>query len=185
MADAREIRTARLALLPMDQSWASPAWVGWLDDPEVVAYSRQRHRKHSLESCAAYVRSFEGTPGRLWGITLLADGRHVGNIAAHIDEDNGVANVALMIGERDCRGMGLASEALAAVADWLLAVGGLRKVEVGTMEANRAMVRVARKAGMVEDGRRKGHFLLGGRPVDLVYFALFREPGAGSGAERS
>jgi RimJ/RimL family protein N-acetyltransferase len=168
------INTRQLMLRPMDQSFVSTAWVGWLRDPEVVAFSRQRHREHTLESCAAYAASYEGTPSCLWAITLTGDGRHVGNIAADIDEHDGVANVAVMIGERECWGRGLASEAVRAVCDWLFDRRGLRKVEIGTMEANRAMVRVARKVGMVEDGRRREQVVRRGQPVDLVYFALFR-----------
>ncbi|WP_243544266.1 GNAT family N-acetyltransferase [Pseudodesulfovibrio tunisiensis] len=179
MTNADRIATDRLVLHPMDESLAGREWAGWLNDPENVAFSRQRDRVHTPESCAEYVRSFRGTPNSLWAITLTGSNRHVGNIAAHVDERNSVANVALMIGAHDCKGMGLATEALVATAEWLMNVRGIRKVEVGTMAANKAMIRVARKSGMIEDGRRRGQFLLEGKPVDVVYFALFAKPNAG------
>lgn len=175
MSAAEPITTPRLRLVPMRESFVSPQWVAWLGDPATVAFSRQRHQHHTLESCTAYVRSFHGTPHCLWAITLAEDGRHVGNIAARIDESDAVANVALLLGEAGVRGRGLGSEALWAVAQWLMDRRGIRKVEVGTMAANQAMIRAARKAGMAEDGRRRGQFLLGGRPVDALYFALFPE----------
>jgi RimJ/RimL family protein N-acetyltransferase len=50
-------------------------------------------------------------------------------------------------------------------------LNGVRKITAGTMEANRAMLSIFRKTGMIEDGVRKAHFLLDGTPVDCVYAA--------------
>jgi RimJ/RimL family protein N-acetyltransferase len=52
---------------------------------------------------------------------------------------------------------------------------GIRKVTAGTLAVNTAMLGVMRRAGMVEDGRRRHHCLFEGRAVDVVYAALFRD----------
>jgi RimJ/RimL family protein N-acetyltransferase len=51
----------------------------------------------------------------------------------------------------------------------------MRKVTAGTMATNTGMLCIMKKAGMVEDGVRKRHFLADDREVDLIYAALYRE----------
>lgn len=162
-----------LRLAPFAEEHLSERYVSWLNDPEVVRFSEQRHRRHSLESCRAYVRSFADSPSRLWAL-LTRQGEHVGNVTAAVDEANAVAELGILLGERSCWGQGLATEAWTAVADHLFRDLGLRKVIAGAMAENTALLRVAEKLGMEPDGRRARHFLLQGREVDAVHFALFR-----------
>lgn len=75
------LRTSRLRLEPFAEPHLTERYVGWLNDPDVVRFSEQRHRRHTLASCEAYWRSFEGTPNHFWAI--VADDAslgHIGNI---------------------------------------------------------------------------------------------------------
>ena len=165
--------TARLRLEPFAGQHLSERYVGWLNDPEVVKYSEQRHRHHTLESCRAFVEGFAGSADCLWAIVIAGSARHVGNIAAYVDTVNGIADVSIMIGDRAAWGQGIGLEAWQAVCNYLLDRPGIRKVTAGTMAGNAGMLAIMRKAGMIADGRRAAHYLLDGRPVDLVYAALF------------
>lgn len=167
------LETPCLRLAPFAEKHLSERYVSWLNDPEAVRFSEQRHRRHTVESCRAYARSFAGSPSRLWAM-LTRQGVHVGNVSATVDEANSLAELGILIGERSFWGQGLATEAWTAVADHLFRDLGLRKVIAGTMAENAAMLRVAEKLGMKPDGRRTRHFLLQGREVDAVHFALFR-----------
>jgi len=110
------LETPRLRLAPFAEEHLSERYVSWLNDPEAVRFSEQRHRRHSLESCRAYVRSFTGSPSRLWAV-LTRQGEHVGNVTAAVDEANSLAELGILLGERTCWGQGLATEAWTAVAD--------------------------------------------------------------------
>lgn len=174
MAATDVLMTARLRLEPFEERHLSDRYVGWLNDPEVVRYSEQRHVRHTLDSCRAFAQSFRDSAHLLWAIHYDAvEPSHVGNIAAYVDGANGVADVTIVLGERRVWGQGVGLEAWAAVCDYLLKRPSIRKVTAGTLANNHAMLSIMRRSGMVEDGRRTAHYVIDGQPVDVVYAALF------------
>ena len=176
MATAPTLETKRLTLVPFRDAHLTERYVGWLNDPEVVRYSEQRHRRHTVESCRRFVASFADGPSHLWAIVAKDKALgHVGNINSAVDAPNRTSDVAIMIGEKKARGLGLGAEAWQAVVDYLLGPGGMRKVTAGTMAENKAMLKIMKKTGMIEEGLRRGQFMLDGRQVDLVQVALFAD----------
>lgn len=175
MAIAPILETTRLELNPFSECYLSERYVGWLNDPTVVRFSELRHSKHDLESCREYFRSFESSSGYYWAIRVK-DGElgHIGNISVHIDVPNQVADIGILLGEKQAWGKGYGSEAWGAVCQFLLTLPNVRKITAGAMASNTAMVRTALKAGMEEDARRPGHFLLDGKPEAVVYWTLRR-----------
>lgn len=152
-------------LIPMSVDLVSERYAFWLNDPEVVRFSENRHSKHSLDSCAAYVASIDGIRSHLWAIML--DGEHVGNVGASRDIPNKTADLGIMIGERSAWGRGIGSRAYGMAADLLLG-NDCRMVTGGTMAANTGMLRIFAKCGFSIDGYRPAFFLLDGHPVDMV-----------------
>lgn len=167
------ISTSRLSLRPLIKG--TPRQVAWLTDPEVVKYSEQRHKPHSLKSQLRFIDTFSGR-SHLWGIFLAATGDHIGNLSAVHDENNNVSDVGILIGEKKCWGLGMGSEAWKAACGWMLdpGCGNIRKLEAGCMRANEAMLKIIRKSGFQEEGERKNHFLLDGAPVGMVLFGRHR-----------
>lgn len=176
MADGPTLTTPRLRIVPFTEHYLTARYVGWLNDPDVVRYSEQRHRVHTLASCREYWRSFAGTPHYFWAI-VAADGTlgHIGNLNAYVDPENGLADMGILIGEKRCWGMGFGLEAWQAVCGYLRGREEIRKVTAGTLAANAGMLKIMAQAGMVEDGRRRRHCLFEGREEDVVHGALFRQ----------
>ena len=170
------IAGARLRLVPFDpKQHLTNAYVGWLNDSEVVRYSEQRHRRHTIDSCRSYFESMRAGGHHFWAIERI-DGdapRHIGNLSATMDRANAAADLAIMIGDRTAWGHGFGREAWIAACEWLLGPGGARKVGAGTIAENHAMLAVFEAAGMTVEATRKGHFILDDRPVDAVYAARF------------
>lgn len=176
MANAPSIETIRLRLVPFGEQHISSRYVGWLNDPDTMALSRQRLASHTIESCRQYVAGFTNSPHYLWAIERTDEAvEHIGNIRANIDTENNTADVAILIGERSCWGTGVGSEAWKAVCDWLLSTGGIRKVYAGTTSINKGMLGIMRKSGMVDDGVRTKHYEIDGQEVDVIYTALFKD----------
>jgi len=176
MAAAPTLTTKHLILVPFADQQLNERYVGWLNDPEVVRYSEQRHRRHTRESCRRFVSSFAGGPSHLWAIVAKdPDLGHIGNINTDVDAPNRTADVAILIGEKKAWGRGLGAEAWTAVLDFLLGPGRMRKVTAGAMAENKAMLGIMKKAGMAEEGRRRAQFILDGRPVDAVFVARFAD----------
>ncbi len=159
-----------LRLVPFAERHLTERYVSWLNDPVVTRYSEQRHRRHTLASCRAYWESI-AAPDRFWAIEL--DGRHIGNITATVDARNGVADLAILIGERDAQGHGHGLTA------WVQAIreSGARKITAGTMATNVPMLRLFEKSGMQIAGRRARHYLWEGQEVDMVMAECFPDRG--------
>lgn len=167
------LSTERLTLTRL--TVATKYHVEWLNDPVVVQYSEQRHVKHDLVSCQDYINSFRGQKDHIWSVTTIKTGLHIGNITAVHDVPNNVSDVGILLGERDCWHQGYGTEAWKAVCEFLLGEkDGCRKIEAGCMADNTAMLRIFNHTGMKCEGERKNHFLLNGRPVNLMQYARFR-----------
>lgn len=167
------IKTARLILEPFSGKHLSEKYVSWLNDPEVVKFSENRHQIHTLESCSQYVESFKGSNNFLWAIKLADNGEHIGNINAYWDINNNVADLGIMIGERGAWGKGFGYEAWQAVCDYLFAEKNVRKITGGCVAKNLGMIHIMRKSQMEEDGCRKQHHLLDGETVGVIHMAVF------------
>jgi RimJ/RimL family protein N-acetyltransferase len=176
MSETHEITTRRLAVVPFTERFLTPQYVAWLNDPEVVRFSTQRHRMHTLESCRSYWQSYAGTPHRFWAIVERERGLgHIGNMNAHIDPHDRVADIGILVGNRDAWRQGYAREAWLAVCGHLFAAVDIRKITAGTCACNAAMLALMKTTGMVDDGRRIRQTLVEGREEDIVHAALFRD----------
>lgn len=169
------IKTERLQIVPFSEVYLTSRYVSWLNDPEVVRYSEQRHRFHTLDSCRAYWLSFFDTPNLFYAIIVSDVMQHIGNINAYVDEQNQTADIGILIGEKAVWRQGYGLEAWEAVCKFLLKSPGIRKVTAGTLSVNMGMLSVMERAGMVDDGRRIRQNLWDKHEVDIVHKALFRE----------
>jgi [ribosomal protein S5]-alanine N-acetyltransferase len=167
------LATDRLTLRHLTK--ATPEQVRWLNDPEVMRYSEQRHQHHTQYSQMTYLNSFkEGS--HIWAILRIDSKKHIGNITATYDAPNRLADVGILIGEATHWGAGYGGEAWNAVCNWLLDKdgGNVRKLEAGCMRANEAMMKIIAKSNFQHEGDRANHFLLGGNPVSAALFGRFR-----------
>jgi ribosomal-protein-alanine N-acetyltransferase len=165
------ITTERLSLRHLTR--ATQDQIRWLNDPEVVRYSEQRHQHHTQFSQLAYVNAFkEGS--HIWAIHRVSNKRHIGNITATYDAPNGVADVGIMIGEATEWGQGYGAEAWNEVCKWLLNEGGVRKLEAGCMRSNAAMMKIIRGSHFRQEGERVNHFVIGGGTQSAVLYGRFK-----------
>jgi [ribosomal protein S5]-alanine N-acetyltransferase len=167
------LTTERLSLRHLAK--ATPDQVRWLNDPEIMRYSEQRHQHHTQYSQLNYINSYRDG-SHIWAIIRIDTKKHIGNLTATYDAPNRVADVGIMIGDAGCWGAGYGSEAWNIVCNWLLDKDGanIRKLEAGCMRANEAMMKIIQKSGFKHEGERLNHFLLGGNPVSAALFGRFK-----------
>lgn len=56
---------------------------------------------------------------------------------------------------------------------WLFKERGMRKVEAGFAAPNRAMREACLNSEMFEEGERREHFMLNGKPESLIQYSRF------------
>ena len=168
---APTLNAARLVLKGATK--ATQTEVVWLRDPEVVRYSEQRHKEHTLSTQLRYVTSFKGF---LWGIYELRNHIHIGNLSAALDGENNIADVGILIGDKNYWQKGYGLEAWKTACSWLLDGDGgrIRKLEAGCMANNIGMRRILDKSGFKLEGERLNHFLFESMPVGMVYYGKFK-----------
>ena len=62
----------RVRLRPFTAADISAAYIGWLNDPEVVRYSNQRFLHHDRASCERYLAGFAGSSNLFVSLRLKA-----------------------------------------------------------------------------------------------------------------
>ena len=175
MKSNKKIITERLILEPFSEKYLSEEYVSWLNNPELMKFSENRHRTHTLESCREYMESFNNSSNFFWAIILRNSQKHIGNINVYIDTYNSTADIGLLIGDSNAHRKGFGYEVWSAVIDFLIAEQNIRKITAGTMALNQGMLKIMKNSGMMEDGIRKGQFILDREAVDGIYMAIFNK----------
>ncbi|TMR93483.1 GNAT family N-acetyltransferase [Nonomuraea basaltis] len=112
---------------------------------------------------------------------ITENGQYVGSISARPPDHWGVTEIGYLVAPW-ARGKNVAARAARAVPDWLFD-HGVRRVELQAAVENVASLRVAYKAGFLEEGlRRDAKRLRDGRYVDMVAFGRLRGDAVASGA---
>lgn len=164
-------RSDRVELFLLQPEHVGPAYVGWLNDPEVNRFLESRFAVHDEDGTRAFVASVLASDHSvILGIRSPALGRqHVGNIKlGPVDHRHGLGDVGILLGEKAAWGRGLASAAIAQLSDIAHEELGLRKLSAGCYASNGGSLRAFEKAGFAIEGRRPQHFLLDGHPEDLL-----------------
>lgn len=143
------MKTERLQITPFNSKHLTEKYVSWLNDPDVVKYSQQQLKKHSLESCWKYWQSFQNSPNYFWAIIskdpILG---YIGTMTAYVDEKNKTADIGIMIGHKTAWGRGYGLEAWQAACSWLFENTDIEKITAGADARNVAMIRIMEKSGM-------------------------------------
>ncbi|WP_323015436.1 GNAT family protein [Devosia sp.] len=163
----------KVRLQPFRAADITPAYLSWLNDPEVVRYSNQRFRQHDESSCRAYLASFAGSANLFLSIQRLDDKRPVGTMTCYRSMPHGTADIGIMLGERQCWGQGLGLDAWTTLMGWLALQPGMRKITGGTLDANIGMRKIMERAGMQLEAVRRAQEILDGEPRDIVLYAKF------------
>jgi RimJ/RimL family protein N-acetyltransferase len=167
--DELVLQGEQVTLRTFSEANITPAYVGWLSDPQLMRFSNQRFRRHDEASCRAYHASFAGS-GNLF-IAIYLGQRFVGTMTVYFTPQHGCADIGLLIGPEGA-GQGLGRDAWGTMLAHLLR-SGVRKVTGGTLRCNQAMVRIMQGCGMQPDGVRVGHEVVDGAAQDILYFARF------------
>lgn len=163
-----------IELFLLDESHVGNAYVGWLNDARVNRFLESRFRTHTVNSTREFVRSCRSSDSTLLlGIRSRAlNDRHVGNIKlGSIDSHHGLGEIGVLVGETDAWGRGIASGAISIMCDIALEQFRLRKITAGCYASNVGSERAFVRAGFGIECRRRAHYILEGRPEDLLLMA--------------
>lgn len=153
----------------------TPNYLRWLTDPGVGRFLETRHRRQTLETIHEFVERVNARDDEfLFGIFLKNDGRHVGNIkVGPVKPNHSLADVSLLIGERDCWGKGIATDAIRVISRFAIRSLGVQKLNASAYSENRGSIGAFLRVGYAQEGVRRKHLFLDGEPVDVVELGLY------------
>jgi [ribosomal protein S5]-alanine N-acetyltransferase len=150
-------------------------YISWLNDSVVFKYSNQRFFTHDLLSCKKYLKSFKDTQNLFLIIKVKKTSVFIGTLTVYLDLDHGVADIGIMIGNRDEWGKGYGQDAWDSILFWLLNNQKVRKITAGTLSCNIAMRNIIERSGMKIEGVRNQQEMLNGEPQDVILFAILNK----------
>ncbi len=171
--EAAVINTERLKLVILTAVAGTETidtMVGWLNDPEVVRYSEQRHVTHTRKSQTVYLSKMGVPvhPVKYWLIYQHDKERNILNkLIGSISLDHkqtyrseclgkfNTVNIGIMLGDKSAQGHGYALEAMTAIINYL-ADRDYKRFEIGTMKENQPMIRLATSCGMKVEREENG-----------------------------
>lgn len=175
LASTTRWRSAEVELFPLTPEDVTERYVGWLNDPQINRYLESRFERHTLDSTRTFVADCAASSKSvLFGIRCKhMDGAHVGNIKIETNARHGLGEVGILLGEKRVHGRGVATEAIRLAAGVAREELHLRKLTAGCYAGNKGSERAFVKAGFAVEGVRPDHFLLDGRPENLILLGLF------------
>ena len=163
-------RTVRLETFTADD--ISAAYLAWLVDAEVNRYSRRTGQDPVSQADALDYLARLAADEIVLAIHHTAHG-HVGNIKyGPVDWAGQSADISILIGERQCWGQGIGSEAIYLVSQYLFGEIGLIRVTAGT--CNPAFIRTVEKLGWHIEGVMPAHIRIGKQWMDYTNLAQER-----------
>ncbi len=171
------IEGERIYLREVRVSDVNDDYYRWLNDPEVNRYLETRYIPQSHENIRRYVEALDGKRDEIFtAICLKEDDRHIGNIkCGPINWVHGFGDISLLIGEKDCWGKGIATEAIRLLTNYAFNVLSLRKVKAGCYAINVGSQKAFKKAGFKVEGVLKDQWIVAGKPMDEIVLGLTAE----------
>jgi ribosomal-protein-alanine N-acetyltransferase len=149
--------------------------MSWFDDQEICKFNSHGKFFKTRKYFEEYIESTNKLDKVVWAICHVSDG-HIGNIALqNISIINRNAELAVIIGNSEHHGKGVAYLAASTMIRHGFYKLNLERIYCGTAANNTAMSRLAISIGMLEEGRRRKHIFLDGEWVDMVEYGLLRE----------
>ena len=152
------ITSQRLEFRELRPEDVAPAYIAWLNDPEINRFLETRFNPQDEASIRAFVAAQAASPDAfLLRIGLRECGTHIGNVKlGPINRHHASAQISLLIGSRAHHGQGYATEAIRAVTEWGFGAHGLARIEAGCYADNLGSLRAFLKVGYTVEGFRRG-----------------------------
>lgn len=165
---------AGVEIRPIALADVTEAYVGWLNDPEVVRYTEQSGRRHTRAKVEAFVQAKLQSDNEFL-FAILSDARHVGNIKlGPVNRRHLSAEVSYLIGDRGSWGRGIATAAIGLIVTRAFAEYGVEKLTASTYAPNIASEKALLKNGFTLEGVRRGQVIFEGARVDVRMFGRLK-----------
>ncbi|MFA6270196.1 MAG: GNAT family protein [Candidatus Paceibacterota bacterium] len=164
-------------LRPLTRADLDGNYINWFNDAEVCLYNSHHVYPYGQEQAAQYISAIQNNKNDLvLAISDKKNDKHIGNVSLQkIDLVSRNAEYAIILGEKEYWGKGIAKEASLLILKHGFEQLNLHRIYCGTSENNKAMQKLASALGMKEEGRRKEVLYKDGKYADIIEYGLLRK----------
>lgn len=167
------VKGERIYLRELVEDDVTDRYLSWFRDTQVTEFLEAKNlaRKDVID----YIRAGKETGSYcMFAICLNETGLHVGNLkVGPIDGKHMLSDLVTVIGDKQYWGKGVAAEAVGLGISVAFNQYGIRKLSAGMYSDNLASYYSYIKAGFVEEGRLKKHYVLNGKVMDRICVSCF------------
>lgn len=150
-------------------------YLSWLNNRDLMKYSRQSKLTHTRESCLAYVQTFAGTANFFWSVRLIEGDVQIGTMTAYVDEKLRSADIGILIAHPAVRGRGTGEQCWAMAMSFLFDHLQILKITGGTLAPHSRMRSIFERWGMQLEQVLPEHEVLAGTAYDVVRYGIGRD----------
>ena len=168
-----------IRLIPFDlRHRDDPAYLKWLHDYDVI---KTLHLPHYVSTPVSYaeVASYcdqlaESDTDLMLAMHRRADDAFIGTLkAGHIDWYSRIADIGVMIGDKNYWGRGLAKDAIYTLGKFLFAEITIRKIVCGSMAINATMIATFKQLGFQQEACFRDQDRFEGGFCDHIHLGCF------------
>jgi [ribosomal protein S5]-alanine N-acetyltransferase len=151
-------------------------WQKWDIDPEVQAHMPEPlNEATDIEEQRKYIEECEADEeGFYWSIETK-DGVTIGTTAlTELNEYHGVANLGIVIGDKNYWGKGVATEVITTLINHAFAHLNIFHVGAEVEEGNVPMIRALEKVGFKQDGLFESARVKNGKRINVHHFSIVK-----------
>ena len=177
MSCTKILRGTDIYLRFIEMGDVDSTYLRWMNDEETNQYMETRLVDQDMGSIRAFVKSHQAKEDEaFFAICAKDNDRHIGNIKlGPIHPVYLHGDVSYFIGEKDCWGKGLATEAVGLVVRYAFLERNLSKVKAGVYAGNIASQKVLEKNGFCREGCLRQEVLTPNGREDCYLYGLLRD----------
>ncbi len=168
------IRGKRIYLRVLEVGDVGPAYLGWMNDKKIQAYTRRRGAKTTAKELKDFIRAGKKTSDVHFAVILSEGDKHIGNIFLNsVNQLNKTADLTVMLGDAREQGKGYAAEAIQLLSGYAFRSLALRRLSAGS--PNPRFNALMQKIGWKEEGVEREAFRFGKEYIDVVRWGLLKK----------
>ncbi len=165
-----------VALRPLSLEDVTDTYINWLNDAEVCKFNSHHAYPYTSELAIEYVTRVRSQKNDLVLAIVTKGGKHIGNISLqNINPRNQSAEYAIILGDKEYWGKGIAKEASQLILKHGFEELNLHRIYCGTSVKNIPMQKLAGSLGFVQEGVRKDAMFKNGEFADVIEYGLLRK----------
>jgi len=142
------ITGTRCFLSPFTKQHITDEYISWLNNSELMRFSRHRKTTFDFDSCHSYLDSFAVNKNLFFAVHDNITQEMIGTITVYFDANTQSADVGIMIGKPNLKCKGLGTEAWGLAFEHIFEHYQVAYVSGGTLTEHKAMIKVFENAGM-------------------------------------